>query len=116
MTFEAILAAAEEKVQAASDALLAADPLKLEQCSGLLRDAAAALAQLVQRQEGTQAIDAASVQRIQALGTRLALVRDQLARVAALADRQAATVLPPVEPSTYGSPKGSAARIYRAAG
>ena len=63
-----------------------------------------------------QAIDAASVQRIQALGTRLALVRDQLARVAALADRQAATVLPPVEPSTYGSPKGSAARIYRAAG
>ena len=30
--------------------------------------------------------------------------------------RQAATVLPPVEPSTYGSPKGSAARIYRAAG
>ena len=38
------------------------------------------------------------------------------ARVAALADRQAATVLPPVEPSTYGSPKGSAARIYRAAG
>ena len=41
MTFEAILAAAEEKVQAASDALLAADPLKLEQCSGLLRDAAA---------------------------------------------------------------------------
>ena len=29
---------------------------------------------------------------------------------------QAATVLPPVEPSTYGSPKGSAARIYRAAG
>ena len=44
MTFQAILAAAEEKVQAASDALLAADPLKLEQCSGLLRDAAAALA------------------------------------------------------------------------
>lgn len=115
MTFQAILAAAEEKVQAASDALLAADPIKLEQCSGLLRDAAAALAQLVQRQ-GAQAIDAGSVQRIQALGTRLALVRDQLARVAALADRQAATVLPPVEPSTYGSPKGSAARIYRAAG
>ena len=115
MTFQAILAAAEEKVQAASDALLVADPLKLEQCSGLLRDAAAALAQLVQRQ-GAQAIDAASVQRIQALGTRLALVRDQLARVVALADRQAATVLPPVEPSTYGSPKGSAARIYRAAG
>ena len=115
MTFQAILAAAEEKVQAASDALLAVDPMKLEQCSGLLRDAAAALAQLVQRQ-GAQAIDAASVQRIQALGTRLALVRDQLARVAALADRQAATVLPPVEPPTYGSPKGSAARIYRAAG
>jgi len=115
MTLEQLIAGAEENAQAAADALLAADPLSLERCSTLLRESAAALAQAAPQ----GVTDPALAKRLRALGERLSLVRDQLARVCALADRQAATVLPPAEAPTYGGKNGASGtppRIYRAAG
>lgn len=115
MTLEQILAGAEEKAQAAADALLATDAVALERCSTLLRASALELAQAVE-QAGAQALPAALAARVRALGEQLSLVREQLARVAALADRRAASVLPPADASTYGGSSGTAPRIYRAAG
>ena len=113
MTLEQLIAGAEENAQAAADALLATDPLSLERCSTLLRESATALAQAAGPQGLT---DPELAARLRALGGRLTLVRDQLARVSALADRQAATVLPPAEAPTYGSKASAAPRIYRATG
>ncbi|KAB2898615.1 MAG: hypothetical protein F9K35_09880 [Burkholderiaceae bacterium] len=115
MSLEQILAGAEEKALAAAEALLATDAVALERSSTMLREAAAELA-LAVGQQGSQALDAAQAGRVRVLGERLAQVREQLARVVALADRQAATVLPPADAPTYGAPGSTAPRIYRAAG
>ena len=47
---------------------------------------------------------------------RLGVVREQLARVLALADRQLASVVPQEPAPTYGAGHRPTARIYRAAG
>lgn len=114
MTLEQILAGAEEKAQAAADALMASDAVALERCSTMLRESAAALAQAIEQQE-PRTFDPALAARIRALRDHLSMVREQLARVAALADRQAASVLPPADASTYGAAGSPAPRIYRAA-
>lgn len=119
MALEHILSIAEAQTQEAADALLGARPLDLVQCSALLREAATGLARtLEQQQRGARRLPAHLAQRVRALNERLALVREQLARVSALNDRQTAALLPPVEVNTYGSARPNAyslaPRIYYA--
>ncbi|GAB3364277.1 MULTISPECIES: hypothetical protein [Giesbergeria] len=120
---EHALHAVELQLQELSAALLAADPLALQTCSERMRqvsvDFIAALEGL-QVATVTQGLE----QRIQQIHSTLSVQRDSLARLAALAERQAAVLLPPpVHPTpTYGVALGvqastaSAARIYSAAG
>ncbi|MCE1250395.1 MAG: hypothetical protein LWW82_06660 [Comamonadaceae bacterium] len=115
MDLELLLTGTEDTVQAAADALLAADAQALERSSTLLRSAAAALVQVL-GPAGNPALTPEQLQRLRALNTRLLQVRDQLARVAALANSQAASVLPPTDKATYGASAGAGARIYRALG
>jgi hypothetical protein len=115
MTPEAALHAVEQQLEKVSAALVAADALALEQSSGQLR---ADLDALVQAAHGLQGQPWPAVlrSRMQAVSNQLAMQREQLARLGALADRQVASILPPAEPApTYGQ-AGSAARIYRSAG
>ncbi len=115
MDLEFLLTGTEDTVQAAAQALLAADAQALERSSELLRSAAGALAQIL-GQPGALPLSEDQSQRLRALSTRLVQVRDQLARVTALTNSQAASVLPPTEKATYGSSTGGGARIYRALG
>ncbi len=101
---------------------MATDPLALEQAATQLRVAATTLSQALAG-SGAQAspLTEAQTQRIRAIGTRLPLLRDQLARLLALTERQAASLLPPAQGvMTYGSGPGQGAsrgaRIYRAPG
>jgi hypothetical protein len=109
MNLEQVLHSAEATVAEVSDALLAADPLGLERCSVQLRDAAVLLAQAVERQG---VLTPEQAPRVRALTALLSQLREQLARVVALADRRAATVLPPTNAATYGKGSGPAPRIY----
>lgn len=119
---EHALHAVELQLQELSAALLAADPLALQACSERMRqvsvDFIAALEGL-QVATVTQGLE----QRIQQIHSTLSVQRDSLARLAALAERQAAVLLPPAHPTpTYGVALGvqtssaGAARIYSAAG
>ncbi|MFT3813646.1 MAG: hypothetical protein QM740_09735 [Acidovorax sp.] len=114
MTLEPILADAEEKFQAAADALLVADPLALERCCALLREGATELANALSSPRPHPEYPQYA-QRIQALGERLTHLRDQLARVLALASSQAAAMLPPQDAATYGQQGNAAPRMVRAA-
>jgi uncharacterized membrane protein YccC len=106
-----LLATIEAQLQDMQATLLAADPLSLEKTAAQLREAATAFAQALAA--GPAPADAR--QRVQAVAANLGLLRDQLARVLALTERQAASLLPPAEGVTYGpSSAGQAARIYRA--
>lgn len=100
------LSSIEAQLQELQAALLASNPLSFEQAAAALRQAAAALA----------AAPVRDPERIQALARQLTQVRDQLARVLALTQQQAATLLPPLDPVTYGSAPSNAPRIYRAPG
>jgi len=116
MSLEAALANVEQQVEAVSAALLATDAPVLEQRSTALRQAAAELAELMGRTD-VGSLPPALAKRLQAVGASVAMQRDNLARVAALTDRQAATVLPPSDATTYGARAGgAAARIYKSAG
>jgi hypothetical protein len=114
MTLEPILASTEEKFQAAADALLATDALALERCCALLREGAAELANALSSPRPHPEYPQYA-QRIQALGERLTHLRDQLARVLALASSQAAAMLPPQDTATYGQQGNAAPRMVRAA-
>ncbi|GAA6121298.1 hypothetical protein [Acidovorax sp. FG27] len=124
MSLEATLSTVETQLQDVQDALMATDPLALEQAATQLRVAATTLSQaLAGSGSGAQAspLTEAQTQRIRAIGTRLPLLRDQLARLLALTERQAASLLPPAQGvMTYGSGPGQGAargaRIYRAPG
>ncbi len=96
----------EAQLQELQAALLSSDPMGFEHGAQALRQAAAALA----------AAPASDPERIQAIARQLAQLRDQLARVLALTQQQAAALLPPVDAVTYGGPASNAARIYRAPG
>lgn len=115
MDLDVLLTGTEDTVHAAAQALLAADAQALERSSELLRSAASALVQLL-GQSGAAALSPEHIQRLRALNAHLSQVREQLARVSALASRQAASVLPPSDPATYGASAGVGARIYRALG
>jgi len=123
MSLEATLSTVETQLQDVQDALMATDPLALEQAATQLRVAATTLSQALAGSGGAQAspLTEAQTQRIRAIGTRLPLLRDQLARLLALTERQAASLLPPAQGvMTYGSGPGQGAsrgaRIYRAPG
>lgn len=116
MSLEAALANVEQQVEAVSAALLATDALVLEQRSTALRQAATELAEVMRRTDGGS-LPPALAKRLQAVGTSVAMQRDNLARVAAITDRQVAAVLPPSDATTYGARAGgAAARIYKSAG
>ncbi len=116
MSLEATLSTVEAQLQSVQDALLATDPLTLEKAAVQLRAAATELAQALGG-SGVQPDDG-QARRIRAIGARLPLLRDQLARVLALTERQTAALLPPVPGVvTYGGSRGqTAARIYRGPG
>ncbi|MFY3384915.1 hypothetical protein [Paracidovorax sp. MALMAid1276] len=116
MDLETALSHVEEQVQAVSAALLATDAPALERSGTALRHAASDLAQVLSRTDPAS-LPPSLAQRLQAVSSSVAMQRDNLARVAALTDRQVATVLPPTDASTYGArPGNGAARIYKAAG
>ena len=106
----------ELQLQALSAALLAADPQALQQCSERMRQVSV---DFINALEGLQvaAVTHGLEERIRQIHTTLSLQRDSLARLAALADRQAAVLLPPAQAThTYGPTTAGAARIYSAAG
>ncbi len=110
MSIDNILSLIEAQLQDMQAALLSSDPQTLEQTAVQLRQVAASLAQAA-----GAGLPAAAAERIQSIATRLTLVRDQLARVLALTERQTASLLPPVQGVIYGPSSGAqGARIYRA--
>lgn len=116
MPLQTALTNVEKQVHAVSAALLATDGPVLEQCSTALREAATELASVMGCID-LSAITPELARRLQAVNASVAMQRDNLARVAALIDRQVATVLPPSDASTYGAgAAGTGARIYKAAG
>lgn len=116
MSLQAALAHVEHQVEAVSAALLAIDPPELELRSTALRHAAAELAD-VMRHTDVGALPPDLVKRLQAVGASVTMQRDNLARVAAITERQVAVVLPPSDTTTYGARAGGpAARIYKSAG
>jgi len=112
MSLDNTLSLIEAQLQEMQAALLSSDPQTLEQTAAQLRQAAMTLAQVL-----GAGVPAGVVRRVQAIAQQLNLVRNQLARVLALTERQAASLLPPVEGVTYGPSFGAkGARIYRAPG
>lgn len=114
MALDHIFSVAEAQIQEAADALLSTRPLDLERCSSLLREAAAGIARTLE-QQGARSLAPAVALRVRALSERLALVREQLARVSAFNERQTASILPPMDTPTYGGTRhNTKARIYYA--
>lgn len=123
MTLHDILSTVEQHVAKASDALLSGDAQALDAASTALRDLAQHLSPHLPALHDALVADAPLRQRWAALSARLSAVRDGLARVSVLADRQVAALVPASQGQpTYGpSPLGAraaggAARLYRAAG
>ncbi len=121
MPLEASLRSVEAQLHDTKAALLSADPLALETATAQLRATATALAQALERAPSRAEWPEGLERRIQSIASELTMQRDQLARLLALTERQAASLLPPVAGvATYGSnaaPRaGGAARIYRAPG
>ncbi|ABM56356.1 hypothetical protein [Verminephrobacter eiseniae] len=117
------LQAVEQLLDQVSAALLAADPSAVEKHGQALRDAAARCAQLLGHMAASRRGHSAAPwqPRIVAISHRLRLQREGLARLAALAERQLAGLLPPgTAAPTYGAGPGAAAkptlaRIYHGA-
>ena len=116
------LAQAEAALQALSDALVGTDANALEARSADLRDAFMSLAVLSQQHSRSgQTLDAGLQQRIEAVGSQLGPLREQLARASAMTGRKVSALLPAQSDSpTYDTLSGRAARtgparIYRSA-
>lgn len=122
MQLSEALAQAETALQALTSALTGPDANALETRSTQLRDAFMSLA--VQRQQHArsgQPLEAALQQRIDAIGHQLGPLRDQLARINAMAGHQVAALLPaqagaPTYDALSGRSARSLPRIYRDAG
>lgn len=112
MSLDDTLSRIEAQLQDMQAALLSSDPQTLEQAATQMRQAVVDLAQAV-----GPGVPEDVTQRVLATATQLHLTRNQLARVLALTERQAASLLPPVQGVTYGPSSGAqGARIYRAPG
>ena len=110
MSLDDTLSHIDAQLQEMQAALLSLDPQLLEQAAIQLREAVLGLAQAM-----GPGVPEDMTERVLATATQLNLVRNQLARVQALTERQAASLLPPVQGVTYG-PAGGAqrARLHRA--
>lgn len=125
MSLEESLSAVEQLIDKVSAALLSADPQSLEKHSTALRNAAAQFAHALEQSTARGMPLPVSVQkRVETIGDMLAVHRQNLARLSAVADRQVEGLLPPSNAaSTYGdglkatgAAKPGVARIYRSAG
>lgn len=125
MSLEEPLIAVEQLLEKVSAALLAADALSLEKHSAALRDATVMFSQTLQQQSAQgEPIPAPMQKRIAAVSKLLVVYRENLARLSAVTDRQAAGLLPPSDSAstTYGDGRGGRVaqpgvpRIYRSAG
>ncbi|MEG1770061.1 MAG: hypothetical protein RR311_16430 [Comamonas sp.] len=116
------LVQAEAALQALSSALAGSDANALEARSADLRDAFMSLAVLRQQHSRSgQTLDAGLQQRIEAVGSQLGPLREQLARGGAMTELKVSALLPmQPNPPTYDAlsgraPRTSPARIYRSA-
>ncbi len=116
------LAQAEAALLALSAALAGTDANALEARSADLRDAFMSLAVLRQQHSRSgQTLDAGLEQRIEAVGSQLGPLREQLARGGAMTELKVSALLPMQAGSpTYDAlsgraPRTSPARIYRSA-
>ncbi|ABM34957.1 hypothetical protein QRO11_02120 [Paracidovorax citrulli] len=119
---ETLLGTVESILADVGALLLKADAPALERSAPLLQQAALELSRCLEnRPASAPPLPADWARRVQAVRSQLSLQREQLARLAALTNRQVATFLPPDQNgATYGSRgpagsgmRGSAARIYR---
>ncbi len=117
------LAQAEAAVQAMTAALAGTDANALEACSTGLRDAFMSLAVLSQQHSRSgQTLEAGLQQRIEAVGSRLGPLREQLARGGVITGQKVSALLPfqsasPTYEALSGRPaRQSPARIYRSEG
>ncbi|MFT4241267.1 MAG: hypothetical protein QM569_03185 [Acidovorax sp.] len=98
--------------------LASGDAPLLEQASAQLRDAVMQCS--VALQSHARPLSVAVRRRFDAQRARLVVLRDQMARVSAVAEAQLAAIVPAAAATTYGPGArpsgGAAARIYRAAG
>jgi len=89
-------------VRMVSASLQSQDAAGLEQSSTRLRDAMAAFSELARRFSATDWTQELR-ERAQALGEQMAMQRDQLARMAVVAQSQAAALIPQTsDQATYG--------------
>ncbi len=109
------LSALEAELLELQASLASSGPEALQQQALAVRASIGALAEWL---AGTppERLPPDAARRAQALAAVLAGTRDQLARVLALTQQQAASLLPPVDPVTYGPAGASKARIYQAPG
>lgn len=102
MTLNEMLDSLDAIVRMVSASLESRDADSLEQSSGRLRDAMVAFSELVRR-FGPSDWTPELRERAQALGERMTLQRDQLARMTVVAQRQAAALVPQASgDATYG--------------
>lgn len=122
MTLSEMLDSLDAVVRMVSASLQSKDAVALEQSSTRLRDAMAAFSELARRfsaADWTQELR----ERAQALGEQMAMQRDQLARMAVVAQHQAAALIPQASDQAtygrdlYGNPHAGPgkARIYHSA-
>lgn len=122
MTLSEMLDSLDAVVRMVSASLQSKDAVALEQSSTRLRDAMAAFSELARRfsaADWTQELR----ERAQALGEQMAMQRDQLARMAVVAQSQAAALIPQTSDQAtygrdlYGQPHAGPgkARIYHSA-
>lgn len=124
MTFEETIATVEQLLEQVSAALLATDPVALEQHTVALRNASADLARMVEKSAASGSLESSGLKkRLDAISELLNLQRGGIARLAATNERQAAGLLPAATSSdTYGvgfgaqPGKSGIPRIYRSVG
>lgn len=121
MTLQEMLDSLDAVVQMVSASMRAQDPAALEQSSTRMRDAMVAFSQLVRR-FGADDWTPELRERAARLGEALNLLRDQTARMNALAQRRAQALVPMGDDATYERSLGNKpasgqgrARIYHAA-
>lgn len=110
MPSDSALSALEARLRDLQAALTAPTPDKIQDHAQAVRDCITTLAQWLARTP-PESLPPDTRRRAQALATQLSGTRDQLARVLALTQQQAASLLPPVDPVTYGPTGTSRTRI-----
>lgn len=121
MTLEETIANVEQLLEQVSAALIAADPIALEQRTIALRNASIELALTIEQRGAAESPESLDLKkRLGSIGELLNLQRGGIARLAATNERQAAGLLPAsTNSATYGdslgtqTSKSGVPRIYR---